>query len=437
MLIQNNNISSVFFSKEYDNENNMIEINNSFNSNKDLFDAIKIIENQNINEADEDILLSTQNFSLSIKKKDNIDNLKIISKKKKPQTLSRNNSQSNLVNNKAINNKTDNKKNVKLSKKEKKRRRKARNRIKKEAKIKKSQELQELFFDNSDNDYLVDSNNTINNTNTNYIKCTNKIINDNNISNASNASNAININNKNCNNTNLSNIISINSLDNKDIVLHSKKLKSIKINCNDPEVSLSDIVLKIQSLNGSLPPTNTDFNKRKIRQEVWSEHNGIAFEAVCYVDWCTNIINVFNYQVGHDIPKSKGGPNTLKNLKPICESCNQSMSNKYTIKEWNKLFIVPEHKKELLKQYQFNPTEKLHTKKRILPSNSNQEILNYTKNNNIDILKIKEHIEKKITIEEENKQNLVNINNYCKVIVLSSISICLASSIYLCNNLLF
>ena len=49
------------------------------------------------------------------------------------------------------------------------------------------------------------------------------------------------------------------------------------------------------------------------------------------------MINVFDFQCGHNIPESKGGTLDINNLKPICGSCNLSMGNKYTITEWSKL----------------------------------------------------------------------------------------------------
>lgn len=76
---------------------------------------------------------------------------------------------------------------------------------------------------------------------------------------------------------------------------------------------------------------------KRIREMVWNTHNGNEYDSKCYVKWCNNNINVFNYQVGHDIPESKGGTMDLHNLKPICGSCNQSMGNRYTIQEWNEL----------------------------------------------------------------------------------------------------
>ena len=53
--------------------------------------------------------------------------------------------------------------------------------------------------------------------------------------------------------------------------------------------------------------------------------------------WCDNIINVFDFHVGHDKPESKGGKLRVDNLRPICARCNLSMSNNYTITEWVKL----------------------------------------------------------------------------------------------------
>ena len=79
---------------------------------------------------------------------------------------------------------------------------------------------------------------------------------------------------------------------------------------------------------------------KALKEQVWINTFGKKFKNKCYVDWCNNEINVFNYHVGHDIPESKGGELKLKNLKPICDRCNYSMSNNYTIKRWNKLVYM-------------------------------------------------------------------------------------------------
>jgi len=76
---------------------------------------------------------------------------------------------------------------------------------------------------------------------------------------------------------------------------------------------------------------------KRLREVVWNTYNGDKYSSKCHVTWCNNIINVFNYQVGHDIPESKGGSLDIENLKPICGNCNLSMGNKYTITEWSKL----------------------------------------------------------------------------------------------------
>ena len=76
---------------------------------------------------------------------------------------------------------------------------------------------------------------------------------------------------------------------------------------------------------------------KRIRELVWTTYNGEVFTSKCYVSWCTNNINVFSFQTGHDIPESKGGTLDIDNLKPICGSCNLSMGNKYSITEWSKL----------------------------------------------------------------------------------------------------
>ena len=76
---------------------------------------------------------------------------------------------------------------------------------------------------------------------------------------------------------------------------------------------------------------------KAIREQTWIQTFGEVYSHKCYVSWCENEISVFDYHVGHDVPESKGGKLDVKNLKPICARCNLSMSNKYTIKEWNKL----------------------------------------------------------------------------------------------------
>jgi len=87
----------------------------------------------------------------------------------------------------------------------------------------------------------------------------------------------------------------------------------------------------------------TTYKKRKIpialKEQLWIRDCGKVFECKCRISWCQNTINVFNYHVGHDIPQSKGGKLDMGNLCPICDRCNYSMSNKYTIRQWERLAI--------------------------------------------------------------------------------------------------
>ena len=73
---------------------------------------------------------------------------------------------------------------------------------------------------------------------------------------------------------------------------------------------------------------------KALREQVWLEINGEKYKYKCYIPWCKNIMTVFDFHVGHDIPESKGGTLTIDNLKPICARCNLSMGDRYTIQEW-------------------------------------------------------------------------------------------------------
>ena len=66
--------------------------------------------------------------------------------------------------------------------------------------------------------------------------------------------------------------------------------------------------------------------------------NGCDFDVK--IIFCRDIcleISVFDFHVGHDKPESQGGTLDINNLKPICARCNLSMSDNFTIKQWNNL----------------------------------------------------------------------------------------------------
>ncbi len=79
--------------------------------------------------------------------------------------------------------------------------------------------------------------------------------------------------------------------------------------------------------------------KKADKRLIWEQHNGEVYSAKCYVTRCTKKLDVWDFTIGHNIPESKGGSSTdIKNLFPICATCNGSMGNKYSIDEWNEIY---------------------------------------------------------------------------------------------------
>ena len=74
---------------------------------------------------------------------------------------------------------------------------------------------------------------------------------------------------------------------------------------------------------------------KAVREQVWLKHFGKKFEMKCMTHWCSNIINVFDFHCGHDIPECRGGATSLVNLYPICARCNLSMGSQFTFSQWN------------------------------------------------------------------------------------------------------
>jgi len=130
---------------------------------------------------------------------------------------------------------------------------------------------------------------------------------------------------------------------------HNKLLSSIELNNNNNSNSKYNIYNKNNKNYKNNKNKNYKINKsknknkskknipKKIREQIWINNIGKEFDSKCMIDWCTNKIDVFNFHVGHNIPESKGGTLELSNLKPLCANCNLSMSNNYTIDEWNNI----------------------------------------------------------------------------------------------------
>lgn len=76
---------------------------------------------------------------------------------------------------------------------------------------------------------------------------------------------------------------------------------------------------------------------KALREQVWMIYCGKTFQHKCFVRWCENMMTPFHFEVGHNIPSSKGGTQALDNLRPVCSNCNKSMSDTYTIDEFSAL----------------------------------------------------------------------------------------------------
>jgi 5-methylcytosine-specific restriction endonuclease McrA len=76
---------------------------------------------------------------------------------------------------------------------------------------------------------------------------------------------------------------------------------------------------------------------KALREQVWLTYAGRVYERRCLVPWCRNVMSVFDFHVGHDIPESQGGATEISNLRPICARCNLSMGSNYTVQEWSRL----------------------------------------------------------------------------------------------------
>jgi 5-methylcytosine-specific restriction endonuclease McrA len=75
-----------------------------------------------------------------------------------------------------------------------------------------------------------------------------------------------------------------------------------------------------------------------LREQVWLLYcSDRLFKHKCLVTWCENVMTPFQFEVGHNVPESKGGATDLTNLRPICSKCNRSMGDEYTIDEFSKL----------------------------------------------------------------------------------------------------
>ncbi len=116
----------------------------------------------------------------------------------------------------------------------------------------------------------------------------------------------------------------------------SETIKEVRSKSKERKGKTDDNLEKERSRSES-PTRRKKQIPKALREQVWLKYLGKKYESKCPIGWCKNTITVFDFQSGHIVPESKGGPTTLENLMPICSRCNLSMNNQYTITEWNTL----------------------------------------------------------------------------------------------------
>jgi hypothetical protein len=77
---------------------------------------------------------------------------------------------------------------------------------------------------------------------------------------------------------------------------------------------------------------------KRIKDEVWKIHFGEVFVHKCFVGWCENDIDVFNFYLGIYQEEFSDKTNIL-NLRPICRRCKESLKDNITIDKWERLYI--------------------------------------------------------------------------------------------------
>ena len=83
-----------------------------------------------------------------------------------------------------------------------------------------------------------------------------------------------------------------------------------------------------EDITPSKPKSNSKAKvPQSIRKQSWHQNIGESVGLAKCICCNINDISQLNFEAGHIQPKSKGGPNTLDNVLPICGDCNRSMSD--------------------------------------------------------------------------------------------------------------
>ena len=66
---------------------------------------------------------------------------------------------------------------------------------------------------------------------------------------------------------------------------------------------------------------------KTVKDKVWNTWIGVTVGQIKCPMCSDSLISQSNFHCGHVVAESRGGSNTCENLRPICATCNLSMSN--------------------------------------------------------------------------------------------------------------
>ena len=121
-------------------------------------------------------------------------------------------------------------------------------------------------------------------------------------------------------------------------MVYTRSHRSVSPKAREKEAPMLPIVVEPPTQRSQESTYQKAHIPKALREQVWIQYYGPIFHNKCPTRWCQNRVNVFDFQVGHNVPESKGGSTTIDNLIPICGRCNLSMSNTYTFDEWSQTF---------------------------------------------------------------------------------------------------
>ena len=68
-----------------------------------------------------------------------------------------------------------------------------------------------------------------------------------------------------------------------------------------------------------------------VRNAVWNTYIGVNIGSTYCPIGCGSTIDRGNFECGHIVSRKNKGSDTIENLRPICSTCNKSMSTKNMI----------------------------------------------------------------------------------------------------------